>query len=394
MSDLPTEPEERDERDEPEERDEGHANRESIPLLLARTTGRIPIAPRKSKEPAAPAEPPRLSIKFQSHRKETTGTLGYLRSRLGAAGTLVAMFLVLIAIFADVLASDLPIACKLHGHVWLFPNVTQPAELVALGGEEIASAADWTIDPVVAHGPDSGAHGGTAAPLLPPGRVKGHPFGTDHEGRDVFARVIHGTRTYLVFAMGAVIASLLLGGVTGALAGLFGGATDALVGRAIETVSAFPPLVLVLGIQATLPHPTVGSLFLAIALTRWPEVARLVRAEVLQVSTKDYIMAARALGASPLRVLRKHIAPNVRGQLIVLGAIGVPAVILIEASLDFLRVGAPGGAASWGETMSEFRDASQAWWLLAFPGAFLFATIVALTLVGEARREYLDPRAR
>jgi peptide/nickel transport system permease protein len=381
MSDVPKDPENREN------------NRESIPLLLARTTtGRLSMAGRKSREPAAP--PPRLSIRFQSSRKETAGTIGYLRSRLGAAGTLVAMFLVLFAIFADLLANDLPIACKLHGQVWLFPNITQPAELVALGGAEVAAQADWTISTVVAHGPDAGVHGGTAAPLLPPGRVQGHPFGTDHEGRDVFARVVHGTRTYLVFALGAVIVSLLFGGVLGALAGLFGGATDALVGRAIETVSAFPPLVLVLGIQAAVPHPTVGSLFLAIALTRWPEVARLVRAEVMQVATKDYIMAARALGASPLRVLRKHIAPNVRGQLIVLGAIGVPAVILIEASLDFLRVGAPAGAASWGETMSEFRDASQAWWLLAFPGAFLFATIVALNLVGEARRDYLDPRAR
>jgi peptide/nickel transport system permease protein len=386
MSDVPNDPDDRENNRE--------NNRESIPLLLARTTSRIAVAGAVRKSQVPPGPPPRLSIRFQSTRKETAGAIGYLRSRLGAAGTLVATFLVLFAIFADMLANDLPIACKLHGHMWLFPNITQPAELVALGGEEIASQADWTISPVVAHGPDAGAGSGTAAPLLPPGRVKGHPFGTDHEGRDVFARVVHGTRTYLVFALGAVIVSLLFGGMLGALAGLFGGATDALVGRAIETVSAFPPLVLVLGIQAAVPHATVGSLFLAIALTRWPEVARLVRAEVMQVSTKDYIMAARALGASPLRVLRKHIAPNVRGQLIVLGAIGVPAVILIEASLDFLRVGAPAGAASWGETMSEFRDASQAWWLLAFPGAFLFATIVALNLVGEARRDYLDPRAR
>ena len=118
------------------------------------------------------------------------------------------------------------------------------------------------------------------------------------------------------------------------------------------------------------------------------------RAQVLQVSTRDYVLAARALGASPLRVLRKHIAPNVRGQLVVLGALGVPAVVLIEASLDFLRVGAPAGAASWGETMSEFRDAPHAWWLLLFPGLFLFVTVVAMNLVGEARREQFDPRGR
>ena len=368
--------------------DEG--NRDSIPLLLARASRKLPASGRGERPTKKP--PPRRdsTLRAPSALVDNAGAIGYLRSRLGAAGTLVAATLVLVAIFADMLASDFPIACKLHGHVILFPNVTQPAELVALGGEAVDADAEWKISPLVSHGPMSS----TAAPLLPPGAVKGHPFGTDHEGRDVFARVVHGARTYLVFALAAVVASLLLGGFFGSLAGLFGGGTDALVGRAIETVSAFPPLVLVLGIQAAVPRPTAASLFLAIALTRWPEVARLVRAEVMQVATRDYVMAARALGASPLRVLRKHIAPNVRGQLVVLGAVGVPAVILIEASLDFLRVGGAAGTASWGETMSEFRDAPFAWWLLAFPGAFLFATIVALNLVGEARRESFDPRAR
>ena len=376
MSDLPDNP-----------------NRESIPLLLVPTASRPAITGRKA-APGGGAGKPKPSTRGQRARVKTARAIGYLRSRLGAAGTLLAAVLVLLAIFADMLASDLPIACKLHDRVWLFPNVTQPAELVALGGDAVDAEAEWKVSTLVAHGPAAGPGSGTAAPLLPPGRVKGHPFGTDREGRDVFARVVHGTRTYLVFALAAVLVSLMFGGLFGGLAGLFGGGTDALVGRVIETVSAFPPLVLVLGIQAAVPRATAATLFLAIALTRWPEVARLVRAEVMQVSTRDYVMAARALGASPLRVLRRHVAPNVRGQMMVLGAVGVPAVILIEASLDFLRVGGPSGAPSWGETMSEFRDAPGAWWLLAFPGVLLFATIVALNLVGEARREYLDPRAR
>jgi peptide/nickel transport system permease protein len=194
--------------------------------------------------------------------------------------------------------------------------------------------------------------------------------------------------------LAAVGASIALGAFLGAIAGLFGGATDALLGRAIESVSAFPPLVLVLGIQAALPRPTILTLFLAIALTRWPEVARLVRGEVMLAATRDYALAARALGASPLRVLRRHIAPNVRGPLAVAATVGISAVVLTEASLDFLRVGVPGDAASWGETMSQFRDAPGAWWLLVFPGALLVATVFAHTLVGESFREAFDPRTR
>ena len=395
--------------DEPEDGSEGAPtsdHRESVPILLARTSRRsrldegtdrsrtVEAEIEKSRKTLTPSVAPKApSLRVPSQRLETAGTIGLLRSRLGAVGTIAALVLVLAAIFADLLASDLPIMCKVHGKIWLFASVTQPAELVEMGPERVAGEADWKIGALVAHGPRTSQRAQhDEQRLTRPG--SGHPFGTDREGRDVFARVVHGTRSYLVFALVAVLASLLLGGVTGSVAGLFGGASDALVGRAIETVSAFPPLVLVLGIQAAVPHATLATLFLAIALTRWPEVARLVRAEVLQVSTRDYVLAARALGASPLRVLRKHIAPNVRGQLVVLGALGVPAVVLIEASLDFLRVGAPAGAPSWGETMSEFRDAPHAWWLLLFPGMFLFVTVVAMNLVGEARRESLDPRGR
>jgi peptide/nickel transport system permease protein len=368
MSDLPPRP-----------------NRDSIPLLLGRP-------PARRSAPDGPARP-RPSMGAPSSRAEATGKMGTLRSWLGSAGILLAALLVLCAIFADMLASDLPIVCSIHDHVALFPNVTQPAELVALGADGIEREATWKVGALVKHGPGVSNATNPSAPSRAAAPVTGHPFGTDRYGRDVFARVVHGTRTYLVFALGAVFAALLLGGLLGSVAGLFGGAADALVGRAVETVSAFPPLVLVLGIQAAVPRATVLTLFLAIALTRWPEIARLVRSEVMQVVTRDYVMAARALGASPLRVLRKHVAPNIRGQLVVLGAISVPGVILIEASLDFLRVSAPMGAATWGETMSEFRDAPGSWWLLAFPGAFLALTVVALTLVAEARRDQLDPRS-
>ncbi|MDF2693588.1 MAG: Dipeptide transport system permease protein DppC [Labilithrix sp.] len=377
----------------PPENDEPRLDdvRESIPLLLARPS-RIPAAepapetPRRPRTSAAPksAAPPLAGVNWTNP--------GAFALRLGKVSLLVAGLLLLLSIFADIVASDLPIMCKLHGTVFVMPNVTRPAELDGMDRRTLEAEADWTVRPLVAHGPRLGP-GEERVPLLAPG-ARGHLFGTDREGRDVFARVVHGTRSYLVFALAAVLASLALGVLLGAIAGLFGGPIDVFVSRVVESVSAFPPLVLVLGIQAAVPHPTLLTLFLAIALTRWPEIARLVRGEVILAATRDYVLAARALGASPLRVLRRHIMPNVRAPLVVAASVGVSAVVLTEASLDFLRVGTPAGAASWGETMSQFRDAPSAWWLLAFPGVLLVVTIIACNLMGEALRNALDPRAR
>jgi peptide/nickel transport system permease protein len=381
-----------DEReDERAERDGGSEDEKgSIPLLLSRPSSRPSAFPPPSSSSSRLALVPSSLPPAATASKAATVRGPLLQTtRLGSIGLVVAAMLVLIAVFADVLAAELPIACKVHGSVFLFPNVTQPPELLANGGEGVAREAAWSVWPLVAHGPARQS----AETLRAPGAARGHPLGTDREGRDVFARIVHGTRSTLVFALAAVAASIALGAFFGGLAGLFGGAVDMVVGRAIETVSAFPPLVLVLGVQAAVPRPTLATLFFAIALTRWPEVARLVRAEVMTATTRDYALAARALGASPMRVLRRHVAPNVRTPLIVAAAVGISAVVLTEASLDFLRVGVPGAAASWGETMSQFRDAPHAWWLLAFPGLLLVATVIGHNLVGDALRDALDPRA-
>jgi peptide/nickel transport system permease protein len=305
----------------------------------------------------------------------------------------IAGILMVLSFFADVLASDLPISCKVHGQTYVLPSLTRPVELTEQPWGTLEKSADWLLPPLVRHGPVL-RKGEVRAPLLPPSLGSGHPLGTDRQGRDVFARIVHGTRSYLLFALTAVLASMALGVALGALAGVFGGSIDALLTRAVESISAFPPLVLVLGIQAAVPRPSAFTLFFAIALTRWPEIARLVRGEVLYAMTRDYVIAARALGASPLRVLRRHVAPNVLGPLIVAGSTGVSSVVLTEASLDFLRVGLPEGVASWGQTMSEFRDAQHAWWLVAFPGLLLVTTIVTFTFLGEALRNAVDARAR
>lgn len=300
----------------------------------------------------------------------------------------------LVAIFADVLASDLPVACRYRGIVYVLPNVTHPP---ALGGLDCARIArdggpsDWLLAPLVAHGPDTRASADDV--LLAPWR-NGHPMGTDAQGRDVFARVAHGARTTLSLGLGASLVLVAIGVALGAVAGFAGGIVDGLVSRAIESLTAIPTLVLALVVGAIVPHPTTATLLWTIALTRWTELARLVRAEVLLSLSADYVMAARALGSSPWRVLWRHVMPNAIGPAFVAAAFGIASVVLLEASLDFLGVGSPGTVASWGESMGEARAHGSAWWLIVFPGAALLATLVALNLVGEAARDALDPRLR
>lgn len=359
---------------------------ESEPIIpLRRPTGRSGTVVLLPKRPP----PPRPPGAVRTAMRAAIGT------RLGGAGLLLVTMLVLVAVFADLLASEMPIVCEVRGTVYVLPNVTRPATLEGKDAARIASEAAWAVFPLVAHGPALPPAAFEERVLFArPFAVKGHPLGTDGAGRDVFARVVHGARSYLVFALVAALASIAVGAAVGAFAGLYGGTFDALLGRAIETVSAFPPLVLVLGIQAAVPRATLATLFFAIALTRWPEVARLVRGEVMRATTRDYVLAARALGASPWRVLRRHVVPHLRGSLAVAVAVGISSIVLTEASLDFLHVGAPPGGASWGETMSQFRDAPHAWWVLLFPGLFLFATIIGHNLSAEALRDALDPRAR
>jgi peptide/nickel transport system permease protein len=305
--------------------------------------------------------------------------------------------IVMVAVFADVLASDLPIACRFHGHLFLFPAATHPALLATYDAARFdaeRAPGDWAIQPLVRFGPEQTSTRGEVAAMHPPRLFTEHPLGTDAYGRDVFARLVHGARTSLGAALFAALGFVAVGAFLGAFGGFFGGLLDGIVARLIEALSAFPTLVLVLIVQALVAHPSLWTLLAAIGLTRWPEVARLVRAEVLLVSSQDYVLAARALGAGPWRILRRHVVPNAVAPILVAATFGLASVVLVEASLDFLRVGLPPGSPSWGETLSETREHLGAWWLLVFPGMAVFVTVMALNLVGEALRDALDPRLR
>jgi peptide/nickel transport system permease protein len=314
--------------------------------------------------------------------------------RVIRAARFVLATIALVALFADFLASDLPLACRVHGQLFLLPNVTHPAALEEKDCARLqrdAAPGDWSVDPFVPYGPRQGATVTGAPRVAPPWTVAGHPLGTDEDGRDVFARMVHGARTSLGVGLLAAAVFVVLGTVLGALAGFYGGGIDALVGRLIETLTPFPTLILVLVVQALLPSPSVNSMLLAIGLTRWTEAARVVRAEVLLVTSQDYVMAARALGVRPLRVLVRHIAPNAAAPVLVTAAFGIAQVVLIESSLEFLRVGIA-SSVSWGEMLSEARGHPGAYWLLVFPGLAIFLVVAALNILGEAWRDALDPR--
>ncbi len=355
---------------------------ESLPLSVRKR-----VRPRARKNPAPSDVPPEGTLRRVFVRMR--------QSRLAMVGLVAIASLALVSIFADLLASELPIVCRVHGTTYVLPAVTQPD---ALAGWDIArieaerAPGDWAIRPLVPCGPRQTGANGELALLRAPAFERAHPLGTDAYGRDVFARLVHGARTSMSVALFAVAAFVTIGTALGALAGFFGGNLDALISRLIETLTAFPTLILVLVVQATVAHPTTLTLLATLALTRWTEVARLVRAEVLLVASQDYVMAARALGAGPWRILRKHVAPNARAPVLVSVTFGIASVVLIEAALDFLRVGLPAPIASWGEMLSQSRDHLSAWWLLVFPGLCVFMSVVALNLVGEALRDALDPR--
>lgn len=325
-----------------------------------------------------------------SVRRAFRGVLARRRGRIAVA--MVALFVV-VAALADALASDLPIACSLHGVTYVAPCMSRPAALAGWNNARIFEATrdrGWVVRPLVAWGPAEATSVVGAGPFASPG----HPLGTDRHGRDVFARLVHAARTSLGMSVLAVAAFVLFGAVLGAAAGFFGHRIDAVVARLIDVLSAFPSLVLLVVVQALQQNPTFLGLLVAIGLTRWTEVARVTRAEVALVSTSDYTLAARALGARPSRVLWRHVLPNAKGPIVVAAALGFGQVVVLEASLSFLRVGLPAPVASWGEMLGEMRDGPGAWWLVVLPGVLVVVLSLALNVIGETLRDGFDPHAR
>src|SRR5499427_3339076 len=228
--------------------------------------------------------------------------------------------------------------------------------------------------------------------LSPPGRE--HLLGTDNVGRDVLSRVIWGTRVSLLAGLVSVALAVLAGSVLGVLAGYCGGRVDGIVMRVMDAVLSFPPLVLALALGAVL-GAGLGGVLLALGVVYTPTFARLMRGQVLTITARDYVDAARALGASGWRVALRHVVPNAINPIIVQAALSVAFAILAEASLSFLGLGIQPPQASWGSMINAGRGyLQQAPWIVFGPGAALFVTVVGLNFVGDAVRDALDPRTR
>lgn len=219
-----------------------------------------------------------------------------------------------------------------------------------------------------------------------------HLLGTDKEGRDVFARMIYGTRISLTIGIVAVSIYILIGVILGSVAGFFGGTMDLLISRFIEIMLCFPTFFLILTLSALIQDKSIFHVMLIIGFTRWPEVARLVRAEFLKLKNMDYVQAAVALGFSKSRVIFGHVLPNALGPVIVTAVFGVASSILIESSLSFLGLGDV-SAPSWGEILSQGRQEYKLWLILC-PGMAIFLVVSIFNLVGEGLQDAMDPKQR
>ena len=228
--------------------------------------------------------------------------------------------------------------------------------------------------------------------LAAPGRA--HLLGTDNVGRDVLSRVVWGTRISLVAGVVSVTIALLTGCTLGIVAGFSGGRVDNVIMRLMDAVLSFPPLVLALALGAVLGAGLTGVL-IALGVVYTPTFARLMRGQVLTIKARDYVDAARALGAPGWRVAWRHVLPNATAPIVVQASLSVAFAILAEASLSFLGLGIQPPAASWGSMINAGRGYLQsAPWIVFGPGTALFVTVVGLNFVGDAIRDALDPRLR
>jgi peptide/nickel transport system permease protein len=336
----------------------------------------------------------------------------FRRRKLAMAALAFVVFMAVVAVLAPAIAGTKPIACKYKGEIyfpalgylnraWEHPIFYRDRfRRIYAGNLQEKDPESWAIWPLVYQDPYRRVREGEwqDRPGNPLG-IEGEPsamnwFGTDQRGVDVFAQMVHGTRIALLVGFVSLGIASLIGVTAGALAGYLGGWVDMLLSRLIELVMCVPALVLILALLAIVERPTVWDMMVVLGITSWTSIARLTRAEFMKLKQMEFTTAARALGASGLRIMFRHLLRNALAPVLVPITFGIATAILIESGLSFLGFGAPPPNPSWGTLLSAGRSNLQMWWLVVFPGIAIFATVLAYNLVGEGLQEATDPRLR
>jgi peptide/nickel transport system permease protein len=335
----------------------------------------------------------------------------FRRQRLAMIALGFVVFLCFVAIFAPAIAGTKPIVCKYKGSIYFpclgyfnrswenpifFRDRFRGLYSKTLKQKDPDS---WAIWPLVYQDPYRrvranewpGQPGNPSGPDGRPSRLNW--FGTNQQGFDVFAQMVHGTQIALSVGFVSMGIAAAIGITIGGLAGYLGGWVDMLLSRLIELVMCIPPLVLILALVAVLDNVTNYHLMAVIGVTSWTSIARLTRAEFLKLKQMEFVTAARASGASQWRIMYRHVLRNSLAPVLVPITFGIANAILIESGLSYLGFGASPPNPSWGTLLKAGRMAiQQMWWLIVFPGAAIFLTVLAYNVIGEALQEATDPR--
>jgi len=276
----------------------------------------------------------------------------FLQSKMAVFGTLVFLLFLLVALSAPVIAPHDPAALNLERRL---------APPVGLGKSNASLR---------------------------------YPLGNDNLGRDILSRLLVGSRVSLIVGVSTILLSGVVGSLIGAVAGFYRGFLDDMAMRLVDVWLAFPSLLLAIAFGAAL-GPGLFNLIIALSLTIWVVYCRIVRAEVLSLREQEFVLAARAMGASDARIIRRYVLPNVLAPILVISTLQMGTVIISEASLNFLGIGVQGSIPTWGGMLSDGREfMRQAWWLSAFPGIAISIVVLSINLLGDGLRDALDPRLR
>jgi len=325
----------------------------------------------------------------------------FRRNRLGFASLLIFCALVLVSLAAELVSNDRPLVVVYQGQTY-WPMVRDYPE-TTFGGDfatptdyldpfiqqRLAEPGNWALFAPNVYGAKTLNYFAPAPNPAPPSRANW--LGTDDRGRDLLAQLIYGFRVSVLFALALTFTGVVLGVITGAVQGFFGGKTDLVFQRFIEIWGSMPSLYLLI-IFSAIFVPSIALLLLLLSLFEWMGLSNYVRAEFLRNRQLDYVRAARALGVSNWKIITRHVLPNSLTPVVTFLPFQMSGAILALTSLDFLGLGVPPGTPSLGELLSQGKNNIDAWWISLSTFAVLVVTLLLLTLMGDALRDALDPR--